>query len=179
MKQILFSISLIVSLNVFASNYPSDYCNANVQVCEDGPAVAAFISSACNSPAYVIGYKKQGALGNNSFVDAVVQNNFSNNSVQSVIRITPDWHNLGFLTSENFIYTIDNSGVYGYLNSLSVAYSDGKGSWDSKNKNGKNYNFQIGHNANGCYTVKTNDVFTSNKVPLAVWNLINQAMSRQ
>lgn len=177
MKKLFAFIVVIAPIAIFASNYPADYCNAVVRVCENGPGIVAHITSGCNSGAYVVGYKKSGRLGNSSFVDAILQYNFGNNVNQKVLRITPDWHNLGFITSEINAYSfIGGRGYGGSLDSISIAFSDAKGNWDSKN--GDNYNYPIGvYDASTCYSVKTNEMFTS-QVPYAAWNVINEAMSR-
>lgn len=171
--------SLIFSLSAFtalASNYPSDYCNAHVRICENGPGVVALVTSGCNSGAYVIGYKKSGILANNSFVDAVLQLNFNNSTVKKDIRITPDWHNLGFLTPQMNLWDLVVNTGYVQINSISIAFSDGKGGWDSQS--GANYNYPVGKSEDDkCYSVKTNEDFMT-QVPFAAWNIINQIMGR-
>ena len=63
----------------------------------------------------------------------------------------------------------------GDLNSISITFSDGKGTWDSKN--GTNYFFPTDLNQeNNCVTTNTNDLFTSN-IPLSIWEIINKTMN--
>ncbi len=177
MKAIWFTAVLnLVSATSFASNYPADYCNAFVRICKDGPGVVAKVSSGCNSQSYVIGYKKQGALGANSTVDAVVSFRFGDNkSVERNFRIGRDWHNLGFMTSGTYIWDITPKVDMGPLTAISVAFSDSRGTWDSKG--GANYYYPVGdYNSASCYSVKTNEEYRSD-IPNAAWNVINEAMS--
>lgn len=175
MKTFLFLSMSLLSASAFASNYPSDYCHANVKVCEDGPAIVAQITSGCNSAAYVIGYKKSGVFGANSFVDAIVNLHVGNSTATKSIRVTPDWNNLGFLTPAiSLSSALGNSS--NSLNRMSIAFSDGNNSWDSIN--GVNYQFPVGDDqANNCYTVKTNENYFS-QIPLSAWKVINNALSR-
>lgn len=176
MKTIIaITICMTVS-TVFASNYPADYCHANVKVCKDGPGVVAQISSGCNSGVYIIGYKKQGKFGNDSFVDAVVNFKFGNNlTAKSDFRITPDWNNLGFLTPGINLQSVVGSMSSGPLTEISIGFSDGNGAWDS---NGTDYHYPIGAaEAPNCYSVKTNEDYFS-QVPFAAWSVVNEAMRR-
>lgn len=177
MKKLVVLIMALAPFTSIASNYPTDYCHAVVRVCKQGPGVVAQVSSGCNFGVYVIGYKKDGLLGNNSFVDAVVQFKFGDYSiVKKDFRTTPDWHNLGFITSELNIWSIVGRTGSGPLTAISIAFSDGKGAWDSNN--GENYQFPIGsYESPSCYFVKTNENYTST-VPFSAWNVINEAMSR-
>lgn len=168
MKTLLTIAMTLASFSSFASNYPSDYCHARVTICEDGPGVVAHIHGGCNSST-VIGYKKSGILGHNSFVDAVVEYRFSNGMIaRRDYRITPDWNHLGFITHE--IKDISGNEMY-------IAFSNGSGAWDSRNNH--NYYFPVGNSeaANYCYTVVTNDDYTTN-IPLSAWDIINEAMKR-
>ncbi len=178
MKRLIALGLALSSISALASNYPSDYCHANVRICEDGPAIFANIHSGCNSTGvYVIGYKKAGVLGSNLFVDAIVNFKYGNSqTVQLDFRVTPDWNNLGFLTSG-----IDLWSATGRVNSdaptdISIAFSDGHGIWDSRG--GANYHFPINDNQSAtCYNVSTNDNYYS-QVPYSAWNVINEAMTR-
>jgi hypothetical protein len=165
----------LTSMASFASNYPGNYCNASVTICEDGPGIVARISSGCSSGTYIIGYKKEGLLGSNSFVDAVVQFHFTGETIQKKYRITPDWNHLGFMTPE--INSYDIAG--GAPHSISIAFSNGNGIWDSKY--GSNYfyplDFQASDKTNNCYTVKIDEVFTST-IPFLAWEIINAAMRK-
>ncbi|MEK6627940.1 MAG: hypothetical protein AABY53_04890 [Bdellovibrionota bacterium] len=176
MKQFLAIIVTLSSLTLFASNYPPDYCHARVKICEDGPAVVAQVSSGCSSEQYVIGYKKSGLLSHNSFVDAVINFHFSEQSPPirtTNLRISPDWHNLGFISTANQ-WTFPGRGGQLSITALSIAFSDGKGNWDSNNS--YNYYFPVGSNLpNNCYSVKTNEDLMG-RIPLSVWTVINEAM---
>lgn len=177
MKKLMVTGLVLFSLSAFASNYPSDYCHAHVRICTDGPGVVAQVSSGCNSGVYVIGYKKDGLFGDNSFVDAVVNFKFGNYStVGANFRVTPDWNNLGFLTPGINVWTVVGRAGSGPVTEISIAYSNGSGGWDSNY--GANYNFPVGdYRAANCYNVKTNDDYTS-QVPYSAWDVINTAMSR-
>lgn len=180
MKKLFVLIMILAPFAGIASNYPTDYCHAVVRVCKQGPGVVAQVSSGCNSSTYVIGYKKNGLLGNNSFVDAVVQFKLGDYSiVKKDLRITPDWHNLGFITSELKIWSIVGRSGNWPITAISIAFSDGKGAWDSNY--GENYQFPIGsYESPSCYSVKTNENYTSTVplVPFSAWNVINEAMAR-
>lgn len=167
----------LVSVSALASNYPADYCYANVRICEDGPAVFAQVSSGCNSGVYIIGYKKAGMLGQGAYVDAVAKFHMGNNApVNLNFRISPDWNSLGFLTSGLSVWDFYGMAGRGPVTEVAIAFSDSYGNWDSRN--GANYHFPIGnYNAETCYNVKTSENYYS-MVPFAAWGVINEAMKR-
>jgi hypothetical protein len=172
-KTIAMTLYLAVSTS-FASNYPEDYCHARVMVCEDGPGIVARVSSGCSTELYVIGYKKKGQFGKNSFVDSVVNFKFGNYStVKGDFRITPDWNHTGFITSGINPWTVVGRSGTGPILEISVAFSDGNGAWDSLD--GANYHFAVGSESPYCHSTKTNEIFTS-QIPFAAWDVINEAM---
>jgi hypothetical protein len=170
MKKIFaFILTTFIIFPSFASNNFSNNCSAYVTICGDGPGIVAKVTSQCKSTsAFVFGYKKQGVLGNNNYVDAHVKFTFENGSNNiSNIRITPDWHNLGFLTAEI---------LYPNVTDISIAFSDGNGAWDSNY--GSNYHYAIYTTSSSqCYTKITNEEFTEH-VPFGAWDIINEALAK-
>jgi hypothetical protein len=175
MKNFIALIISLTTLSAFASNYPSDYCYANVRICKDGAGIVAKVSSGCHSGVYIIGYKKQGILGNNSSVDAIVNLRFGEYyNVNETFRLTPDWHNLGFISSELPMGNMVGRAGSIPLSSITIAFSDSKGAWDSNF--GANYNYPIAsYQSPNCYSVRTNENYNS-QIPFAAWAVINQAM---
>ena len=141
MKKLLFAMTTLLSLNSFASGYPGDYCQQRVYPINNGPALLARIGSGCTD-LLVIGYKNSGILAKAQYqeIDAVVTGtcSISSNVKVTVIKLGKEWNGTGYMNNPEYATSVYPSECYGdRYKKLAVAFSDGKGNWDSRY--GENY----------------------------------------
>jgi hypothetical protein len=121
------------------------------------------------------GYKRSGILAkdSNESLDAVVTGSCGTGSLhQTIIKLGREWHGTGYMNSPVSISSLlpqDCQSVPGQ--SLSVAFSDGKGHWDSVY--GQNYNISVSQLWSG-FTYNTKEFGPD--VGLEAWNIIVKSM---
>ena len=145
MKFTIFALLFALpSVQASISNYPPEYVYQKVHVLHQGSALFGYVGSGILST-MVLGYKKSGSLASTApdFIDAVVtadcpKPDGSWARKTSVVRMGKEWNGTGYMSSELDYYHFMSGGCgYQQLEQLHLAFSDGKGHWDSHE--GQNY----------------------------------------
>ena len=185
MKKIIFGLAfaLLVSLfaasSVQASGYPSDYAHQRAFFTVDGPVVFGFVSSGIMSPEFVIGYKKNGVLGQFSDINVLIRvfnKGCNGHALEYRHVIQREWHGTGLLSTSIPVYYLSpyyHRGAVPERIELSFYKND---MWDSKHS--QNYVF----NMQDFYSKQSFPVYTftgteyQNSISLSVWNFIVDLM---
>ncbi|OFZ45788.1 MAG: hypothetical protein A2381_09310 [Bdellovibrionales bacterium RIFOXYB1_FULL_37_110] len=175
MKKLLLFACLITT-NLFASNYPADYCNQVARFMVDGPVVFGDVSSGCMGSQYVVGYKNDGVLGGRGYVDAVLvmtcKDNYNHNlrTVTNVIRLGQEMHGTGYMSMPINI----SSSEYcpsARLKKIEIAFFNNN-EWDSRNGN----NYVITENSHEYQIFKMDTATFGGDIEFQVWDFIVDLM---
>jgi hypothetical protein len=118
-----------------ASNYPSDYCQQRIYAINNGPSLLARVGSGCTDQ-LAIGYKNSGVLASSQVevIDAVVTGSCNISSAQkvTVVKLQKEWNGTGYMNKPDYTSYYPQECARDSLKKIAVAYSDGKGNWDSR-----------------------------------------------
>ena len=165
-----------------ASNYPPDYCHQIVRVLHQGPVLFATVASGCDGGGLVIGYKNSGYLARKGAhqLDAVITSSCqlsdgSRVTKETVVKLGREYHGTGYMSGEIDGYSLlpDNCR-YGLDAPIAVAFSDGRGDWDSQY--GANYRFVSRDFNRYGKAIPTHEQSYNGKPSFKAWDIIVNEM---